>query len=109
MLEINFDENATNQNHFTMDLVKEIHINGFKEVKYLFHSKALQDSKKNMEAFNYSKILNYGAGIYFTDMIDYISFFNGRNNNNKTLPINSTFSAIYPGNTPHPHGWSPIR
>ena len=64
-----------------------------KEVKYLFHSKALQDSKKNMEAFNYSKNMNYGAGIYFTDMIDYILFYSGRDSKNKTIPINSTFSC----------------
>ena len=63
-----------------------------KEVKFLFHGTSLEDSKKNMEGFNYSKKLNYGAGIYFTDMIDYISFFSRRNSRNKTLPINSTFS-----------------
>ena len=76
---------------------RENYMKGFNEcqnrvVKHLFHGTTLEDSKKNIEHFNYSGKLNYGEGIYFTDMIDYILFFNKRNSKNKTLPINSIFS-----------------
>lgn len=49
--------------------------------------------------FTYPKNPFYGMGIYFTDYIDYLSFFFGENTNNlgKTLPVNGTMSIIATG------------
>ena len=51
--------------------------------------------------FLYAKKAFYGMGIYFSDLIDYISFYSGgnrlenrRKNFGKIIPINSTFSFI---------------
>ena len=66
-----------------------------KVIKYLFHGEDIEPkSQKIIEGLNYSAKPYYGMGIYFSDMIDYISFYSGRNNVGKTIPINYTFSCI---------------
>ena len=70
--------------------------------KYLFHGTQIDPiSKIITKGFLYSRKPFYGMGIYFTDMLDYVSFYCGgndynsrRNNFGKILPVNSTFSCV---------------
>ena len=72
------------------------------EAKFLFHGTQIDPiSKIITEGFKYSKRPFYGMGIYFSDMLDYVSFYSGgkdfdsrRDNFGLTLPVNSTFSCI---------------
>ena len=65
-----------------------------KDVKYLFHGTQTDIKSKNIiEGFHYSRKPLYGVGLYFSDMLDYISFFSGRNTLGKTLSVGSTFSC----------------
>ena len=71
-------------------------------VKYLFHGTQIDPISKILTGgFKYTKKPFYGMGIYFSDMLDYVSFYSGgkdfdnrRENFGLTLPINSTFSCI---------------
>ena len=70
--------------------------------KYLFHGTQIDPiSKIITNGFLYSRKPFYGMGIYFTDMLDYVSFYCGGNDFNsrrnyfgKILPVNSTFSCV---------------
>ena len=70
--------------------------------KYLFHGTQIDPISKIMtNGFLYSRKPFYGMGIYFTDMLDYVSFYCGgndfisrRNFFGKILPVNSTFSCV---------------
>ena len=75
------------------------------DIKYLFHRTKFDPSKMAFEEFNYSKKPFCEKGICFSDMIDYISFYNDEHNDNdhdnsinaysgKTTAINNTFSFI---------------
>ena len=72
------------------------------EVKYLFHGTQIDPiSKIITNGFLYTRKAFYGMGIYFSDMLDYVSFYAGgkdyitrRNNFGKVLPINSIFSCV---------------
>ena len=77
------------------------YMNGFLElknkkvIKYLFHGEEVDPKSQTIiEGLNYSAKPYYGMGIYFSDLIDFISFFSGRNKIGKTMPINSTFCCI---------------
>ena len=71
-------------------------------VRYLFHGTQIDPiSKIITTGFLYTRKAFYGMGIYFSDMLDYISFYAGgkdydtrRQNFNKILPINETFSCV---------------
>ena len=71
-------------------------------VKYLFHGTQIDPISKILTGgFKYAKKPFYGMGIYFSDMLDYVSFYSGgkdfdnrRDNFGLTLPKNSTFSCI---------------
>ena len=72
------------------------------QVKYLFHGSQI-DNVANIitTGFLYTRKPFYGMGIYFSDMLDYISFYSGGNNYKnrrknfgKTLPLNETFSCV---------------
>ena len=70
--------------------------------KYLFHGTQIGPiSKIITTGFLYTRKPFYGMGIYFTDMLDYVSFYcggdnfyNRRDNFGKVLPVNSTFSCV---------------
>ena len=70
--------------------------------KYLFHGTQIDPISSILtKGFFYSRKPFYGMGIYFSDMLDYISFYSGgdnfynrRDNFGKILPINSTFSCV---------------
>ena len=71
-------------------------------VKLMFHGNQIDPKSKIItEGLLYSRKAFYGMGIYFSDMLDYISFYYGgetyeeRNNNfGKVLPAGTTFSCI---------------
>ena len=83
------------------------YIESFKEcdspsVKYLFHGTQI-DPISNIitNGFLYTRKPFYGMGIYFSDMLDYVSFYCGgndyktrRKNFGKTLPVGETFSCV---------------
>ena len=83
------------------------YIENFKEcenpkVKYLFHGTQI-DPISNIitNGFLYTRKPFYGMGIYFSDMLDYVSFYCGgndyktrRKNFGKTLPVGETFSCV---------------
>ena len=71
-------------------------------VKYLFHGTQI-DPISNIitNGFLYTRKPFYGMGIYFSDMLDYVSFYCGGNNYKtrrknfgKTLPVGETFSCV---------------
>ena len=72
------------------------------EVRNLFHGSQI-DPISNIitNGFLYTRKAFYGMGIYFTDMLDYASFYAGgkdyktrRMNFKKILPVNETFSCV---------------
>ena len=71
-------------------------------VKYLFHGTQIDPiSKIITKGFLYTRKPFYGMGIYFSDMLDYVSFYCGgkdyetrRKNFGKTLPVGETFSCV---------------
>ena len=71
-------------------------------VNYVFHGTHLDPiSKIIMNGFLYSRKPFYGMGIYFSDMLDYVSFYGGGNSYEtrrdlfgKTLPVGETFSCV---------------
>ena len=72
------------------------------EVKYLFHGTQIDPVSKIITGgFLYTRKAFYGMGIYFSDMLDYISFYCGgetyeerRKNFGKVLPVGKTFSCV---------------
>ena len=70
--------------------------------KYLYHGTQIGPiSKIITTGFLYTRKPFYGMGIYFSDMLDYVSFYcggdnfyNRRDNFGKILPVNSTFSCV---------------
>ena len=82
-------------------------LNGMKNcpnmiVKYLFHGSQIDPISKIITGgFKYTKKAFYGMGIYFSDMLDYVSFYAGgtnfetrRDNFNLILPVGETFSCV---------------
>ena len=71
-------------------------------VRYLFHGTQIDPiSKIITKGFLYTRKAFYGMGIYFSDMLDYVSFYSGgkdynsrRNNFNSILPVNETFTCV---------------
>ena len=71
-------------------------------VKYLFHGTQIDPiSKIITNGFLYTRKAFYGMGIYFSDMLDYVSFYAGgkdynsrRENFGSVLPVNSIFSCV---------------
>jgi hypothetical protein len=71
-------------------------------VKWLWHGTQVDNASKIISSkFKYTRKAFYGMGIYFTDNIDYVTFYSGgesfnnrRNNFNKILPPNSTYTFI---------------
>ena len=71
-------------------------------VKYLFHGTQIDPVAKIItKGFLYTRKPFYGMGIYFSDMLDYISFYCGGNdyktrriNFGKTLQVGKTFSCV---------------
>ena len=71
-------------------------------VKYLFHGTQIDPISKIMTGgFLYTRKAFYGMGIYFSDMLDYVSFYAGgknfddrRENFGRILPVNETFSCV---------------
>ena len=71
-------------------------------VKYLFHGTQIDPiSKIITDGFLYTRKAFYGMGIYFSDMLDYVSFYAGgkdynsrRANFGSVLPVNSIFSCV---------------
>ena len=71
-------------------------------VKYLFHGTQIDPiSKIITKGFLYTRKPFYGMGIYFSDMLDYVSFYCGgndyktrRKNFGKTLQCGETFSCV---------------
>ena len=72
------------------------------EVKYVFHGTQIDPIKEIItDGFLYTRKPFYGMGIYFSDMLDYVSFYCGgetyedrRKNFGKILPVGKTFSCI---------------
>ena len=75
------------------------------DIEYLFHKTKFDPSTMVFGGVTYSKKPFCESGICFSDMIDYISFYNNEHNDNdnnnniktysgKTVPINNTFSFI---------------
>ena len=72
------------------------------EIKYLFHgTHIIPISYILTKGYLYSKKPFFGFGIYFSDMLDYISFYNGgknfggvEQNYGKIIPIDYTFSSV---------------
>ena len=70
--------------------------------KILFHGTQLGPASKIISSeFKYAKKAFYGMGIYFTDNLDYVTFYSGgdglkdrRKNFNKIFPSNSTYTFI---------------
>ena len=71
-------------------------------VRYLFHGTQVDPiSKIITKGFLYTRKAFYGMGIYFSDMLDYVSFYSGgkdyysrRDNFNTILPVNQTFTCV---------------
>ena len=69
-------------------------------VKYLFHGTQIDPISKIITGgFLYTRKAFYGMGIYFSDMLDYVSaggtnFANRRKNFGSILPVNETFSCV---------------
>ena len=71
-------------------------------VKYLFHGTQLDPISKIMTGgFLYTRKAFYGMGIYFSDMLDYVSFYSGgknyesrRDNFGSILNVKDTFSCV---------------
>ena len=71
-------------------------------VKYLFHGTQIDPISKIITGgFRYTRKAFYGMGIYFSDMLDYVSFYAGgknfddrRENFGRILPVNETFSCV---------------
>ena len=69
---------------------------------YLFHGTQIDPiSKIITTGFAYAKKAFFGMGVYFTDLLDYASFYCGgidldtkRKFFGKTLPVNTTFSCV---------------
>ena len=71
------------------------------EVRYLLHGTQIEPISLILtDEFKYTKKSFYGMGVYFTDMIDYVSFYcgdiieNSRGLWNKIIPIGNTISCI---------------
>ena len=72
------------------------------EVKYLLHGTQIDPISKILtDEFKYTKKAFYGLGVYFTDMIDYVSFYcggdsysNRRDLWNKIIPVGKAISCI---------------
>jgi len=72
------------------------------EVRYLLHGTQIEPISKILtEEFKYTKKAFYGMGVYFTDMIDYVSFYcggdsfsNRRDLWNKIIPVGDCISCI---------------
>ena len=70
--------------------------------KYVFYKTQIDPlSNKIIKELLYSRKPFYGMGLYFTDMLDFLSFYSGgdnykkiNKNYGKTLPINETFYCI---------------
>ena len=70
--------------------------------KFLFHGTEIDSIADILtNEFFYAKKAFFGMGIYFTDMLDYVSFYCGGKDINgrrqyygKVLPINTTFSCV---------------
>ena len=70
--------------------------------RYLFHGTQIDPiSKIITNGFLYTRKPFYGMGIYFSDMLDYVSFYSGgtdydtrRDLFGKILPVRSTFSCV---------------
>ena len=75
---------------------------GDHKLQFLFHGTQIDPvSKIITEGFLYQRKAFYGMGIYFSDMLDYISFYCGgetyderRHNFGKTIPIGNNFSCV---------------
>ena len=73
-------------------------------VKYLFHGSQIDPISKIMtKGFLYMRKAFFGMGIYFSDILDYVSlyswvkdYYSRRNNFSTTLPVNETFSCVSP-------------
>ena len=83
------------------EFVKNLRECGNVEVRYLLHGTQIDPiSLIITDDFKYTKKAFYGMGIYFSDMIDYISFYCGdnskgkRENWKKILPVGETISCI---------------
>ena len=71
-------------------------------LKFLFHGTQIDPVSKIITGgFLYTKKAFYGMGIYFSDMLDYISFYCGgetyddrRDNFGKTIPKGNNFSCV---------------
>ena len=71
-------------------------------VKYLFHGTQIDPIAKIItNGFLYTRKPFYGMGIYFSDMLDYVSFYSGGKNYEerreyfgKILPVGVTFSCV---------------
>ena len=71
-------------------------------IRYLFHGSQIDPiSKIITNGFLYTRKAFYGMGIYFSDMLDYVSFYSGgetyeerRKNFGKTLKVGDTFSCV---------------
>ena len=71
-------------------------------VRNLFHGTQIDPlSKIITNGFLYTRKAFYGMGIYFSDMLDYVSFYSGgkdfktrRKNFNSILPVNETFTCV---------------
>ena len=72
------------------------------EVKYLLHGTQIDPISKILtDEFKYTKKAFYGLGIYFTDMIDYVSFYcggdsysNRRDLWNTIIPVGEAISCV---------------
>ena len=82
--------------------LKEMNACPNREVKYLFHGTEIDPvSKIITTGFLYTRQALFGMGIYFSDMLDYASFYAGgidkdcyRINFNNVLPVDATFSCV---------------
>ena len=71
-------------------------------IRYLFHGSQIDPISKIITGgFLYTRKAFYGMGIYFSDMLDYVSFYSGgttyedrRKNFGKTLKVGETFSCV---------------
>ena len=71
-------------------------------VKYLFHGTQIDPISKIITGgFRYTRKAFYGMGIYFSDMLDYVSFYSGgknyesrRDNFGSVLNVKDTFSCV---------------
>ena len=71
-------------------------------VRYLFHGTQIDPISKIITGgFRYTRKAFYGMGIYFSDMLDYVSFYSGgknyesrRDNFGSVLNVKDTFSCV---------------